>query len=155
LTNKKKYDIINTSRKTKKHTKERLVSQMNTTKLTQKDYFNMLIALANDNNRKDLVEFCQGRIALLDKKSSNKKPTKKQGENNDLKVVIEDVLGTLGKGVTVSELIKADERLADLSNQKVSAILKQMVDTDKTVVKTIEKKVSYFSLAECDECSVQ
>ena len=38
------------------------------------------------------------------------------------------------------------EKYATLTNQRTSAILKQMID-EGTVVKTVDKKVSTFSLA--------
>ena len=115
-----------------------------TNKMTQKDFYNEIIALAQANDRQDIVEFAEGRIAVLAKKSGNKKPTKTQEENEVLKGVILGVL--TNDGVTVTELqTKADE-LSGLSNQRVSAILRQMV-LDGKVVKVVEKKKAYFSLA--------
>ena len=115
------------------------------TKMTQRDYFNEIIALAKANDRNDLVEFAEGRIAVLDKKSANKKPTKTQEENEVLKGVI---LATLtNEGVTVTDLQSKNEELSALSNQRVSALLRQMIAEGK-VVKTVDKKKSYFSLAE-------
>ena len=115
------------------------------TKMTQRDYFNEIIALAKANDRNDLVEFAEGRIAVLDKKSANKKPTKTQEENEVLKGVI---LATLtNEGVTVTDLQSKNEELSALANQRVSALLRQMIAEGK-VVKTVDKKKSYFSLAE-------
>ena len=37
-------------------------------KMTQKEMFNEIIAFAQAGNRQDIVEFCQNRIAVLDKK---------------------------------------------------------------------------------------
>ena len=48
-----------------------------TNKMTLKDYFNEVIELAKANDRPDLVAFAEGRIAVLDKKAGNKKPTNK------------------------------------------------------------------------------
>lgn len=115
-----------------------------TNKMTQRDFYNEIIALAEANEREDIVEFAKGRIAVLDKKSANKKPTKTQEENEVLKGVILDTLTV--DGVTVSELQSKNEVLGGLSNQRVSALLRQMV-TDGAVVKTVDKKKSYFSLA--------
>ena len=116
-----------------------------TNKMTQRDFFNEIIELAKVNEREDIVEFCEGRIAVLDKKAGNKKPTKTQEENEVLKGVILNVLTT--EGVTVSELQTKDDALKVLSNQRVSALLRQMI-ADGKVVKTVEKKKSYFALAE-------
>lgn len=112
---------------------------MSNSKLTQKDYFNELIELARDNNREDLATFCEGRIALLNKKAENKKPSKKQEENADLKVKIAEIIATDAK--TASEIVKALD--IETSTQKVSALLKQMVDA-KTVDRIVDKKVARF-----------
>ena len=112
-------------------------------KKTQKDYFNEVIALATEAGNKELVEFAKGRIEALEKKAAAKKPTKAQTENEDIKNVI---LATLtNEGVTVSDLQKKDEVLSELSNQRVSALLRQLIEAGK-VVKTVDKKKSYFSL---------
>lgn len=113
-------------------------------KRTQRDYYNDVIALATENGRDDLVEFAKGRIAMLDKKSANKKPSKTAEENKVLAEVIAEVMPE--GGATVSEIMALDTRLAGLSNQKVSAILRGMVAEGK-VVKTTDKKKSIFSLA--------
>jgi len=116
-----------------------------TNKMTQRDYFKEIIALAQANDRADLVAFAEGRIAVLDKKADNKKPTKTQEENEVLKGVILDTL--TNEGVTVTELQGKSDELSALSNQRVSALLRQLV-TDGKVVKTVDKKKSYFALAE-------
>ena len=116
-----------------------------TNKMTQRDYFNEIIAMAEAVNRNDIVDFAKGRIEALDKKSANKKATKTQVENEDIKTVIEGAMATLGKAATVTEIQAADASLGELSNQRVSALLRQMI-TDGKVVKTVEGKKSLFSL---------
>ena len=116
-----------------------------TNKMTIRDYFNEVIALAEANDRPDIVDFAKGRIAVLDKKADNKKPTKTQEENVAIKDEILSVLTS--DGVTVTELQGKSELLGGLSNQRVSALLRQMV-ADNLVVKSVDKKKSYFSLAE-------
>ena len=113
------------------------------TKMTQRDYFNEVITLAEQNGRDDLVEFAKGRIAVLDKKSANKKPTKTQEENEVIKAEILNVLDV--DGMTVTEIQSKSEMLGSLSNQRVSALLRQMI-ADSKVVKNVDKKKSYFSL---------
>lgn len=115
-------------------------------KKTQKDYFNEIIELATENGRDDLVAFCEDRIEKLSRKTGSKKPTKTQVENEEFKGVIEDAMATLGKASTVTEIQAVDNILGNLTNQRVSALLRQMVNDGK-VVKTIEGKKSLFSLA--------
>ena len=93
------------------------------------------------------IAFIQHEIELLDKKKSGeRKLTATQEANIGLKATIIDVLTEAEKAMKVSEIIKAHEDLAELSNQKVSALMTQLKDEGK-VVKTTEKRKSYFSIA--------
>lgn len=111
---------------------------------TQKEMFAEVIALAKANDRQDIVEFAEGRIAVLDKKAANKKATKTQEENVALFEVIKGVL--TAEGQTVTEIMAKDATLSALSNQKVSALLRLMV-ADGVAKKEVDKKKSLFSLA--------
>ena len=87
--------------------------------------------------------------AQMEKKrsSGSSKPTKTQLENENIKANILTVL--TDEGQTVSEILpQLDETLSSkpLTNQRISALLKQLVDA-KSVVKAIDKKTSLFSLA--------
>lgn len=114
-------------------------------KITQKDYFNMIIEMAKEMGRDDIIDFAKGRIEALEKKAGSKKPTKTQAENVALKNVILSVMSN--EGMTVTEIQSKDNVLSDLSNQKVSALIRQLVESGD-VIKTVDKKKSYFSLAE-------
>jgi hypothetical protein len=95
----------------------------------------------------EIVAFCENEIALLDKrKGGSKTPTKNQKENEGIKDVILEVLAEADRPMTVTELI-ADDRLNAYTNQKVSALLRQLKEA-KIVAKTIEKKKAYFAVAE-------
>ena len=112
-------------------------------KKTQKDFYNDIIKVLETEGRADLVEFCEGRIAVLDKKSANR--SKKVNEENEaIKATILEVLATT-EG-TVTDIQKASDVLAPLSNQKVSAMLRQLV-ADNKVIKSTDGKKSVFSLA--------
>ena len=109
-------------------------------KVTIKEQFVEVAEVLRGVERADLAEFIEGRIAILDKKSENKKATAKQVENEGIKA---DILTALeGRTATVGELVKEFE----LSSQKLSALLTQLVKDNK-VVRNVEKKVAYFSLA--------
>lgn len=112
-------------------------------KMTQRDYFNEIIALAKANDRPDIVTFAEGRIAVLDSKVAKRKPAKDKEENIALVERIREVLTT--EGQTATEVLAALND-ASLSNQKVSAMLKQMT-ADGTVVKTMDKKKALWTLA--------
>lgn len=110
-------------------------------KLTKKDYFNELKVLVAD--RQDLVDFIDHEIELLSKKSSRTTPTKTQVENEKIKEKIVTTLVELDKYATITDIQNANTELADLSNQKISALLKQLVD-NKVIEKVIDKKKAYF-----------
>ena len=116
-------------------------------KITKKEMFTRIKAQVKDNA--EMVAFIDHEIELLDKKASNKKATKTQEANIGIKSTILAVLGS-GKSMTVTEMQGASAELGELSNQKVSALVRQLVEAGK-VVKTIDKKVSRFSLADNGE----
>jgi len=116
-------------------------------KITKKEMFTMIKAQVKDNA--EMVAFIDHEIELLDKKASNRKATKTQEANVGIKSTILAVLEG-GKSMTVTEMQGASAELGELSNQKVSALVRQLVVAGK-VVKTIDKKVSRFSLAENGE----
>ena len=112
---------------------------------TKREYFNELKTIVSDNDA--LVAFIDHELELLDKKNSAPKaPTAKQVENEKIK---DYILAHLVKPMTISEMLK--DFLADypteLSNQRVSAIVKQLVE-DNAVVRTVENRKAYFSVAE-------
>lgn len=123
-------------------------------KMTQRDFFNAIIAKMNGEptavTNEQVVAFVNERISALDKKSANRKPTKAQTENEGVKAVILEVLGKAEKPLTVTEVLKADERLADFTTQKISALMTLLVK-DGEVAKTVEKRVSRFAVAEVEE----
>ena len=133
----------------KKYFKERnevsiMENTQNTVKVTKRERFEQIKALVSDNA--ELVAFIDHEIELLNKKNSRSgKPTKTQVENETIKNTILDTLQTIGKPVTVTQLLATDE-LNGLSNQRVSALLTQLRKSDK-VVRTVEKKVAYYSMA--------
>ena len=115
-------------------------------KITKRDRFNALLSLSEVQANADLVAFIEHEIELLDKKnSSEKKPTAQQTANESIKAAI--VAGmTPNRLYTVSEIQKEIPECAELSNQRISALLRQMIG--KEIVRTEDKRKAYFSLAE-------
>lgn len=121
---------------------------MATTKMTKRDYFNAILAVlatVEDTDVSGLTAFVNHEIELLENKRSTAKPTKTQTENLAVKETIVSVLKEMGKPATISEMQKFSTELAEFSCQKLSALLKQLVENDKTVTKVTEKKKTYFS----------
>lgn len=114
----------------------------------------MFVAIANVPavaENAEMVDFLNHQIELLDnrKSSGSKGMTKTQKENEGIKATIYTVLSEIGHPATISEMLK-DDRLNDYSNQKMSALLHQMVDTG-TVIKSKDKKTTLFEIAESDD----
>ena len=107
-------------------------------RMTKKDYFNELrkvVLTAGVENENELVDFIDKQVELLSKKSNVK--TKAQKENEVIVEKVYEALVRIAKPVTVSEL-QADAEMAEYSNQKLSALLKKLVDTNR-VVKTVKR----------------
>ena len=116
----------------------------NTKKMTKADFYKQI--LANYNLTEDEQNFINHELELLAKKNSaEKKPTAVQVANDGIKTNILDgmVKGTL---YTITDLIKTVPALADLTNQRVSALVRQLI-ADGKVERIEEKRKAYFRLA--------
>jgi len=93
----------------------------------------------------DVAEKLEKIKATFEKKSENRKPTANQEKNEEIKAVILKVLENAEDGLTVSEIIKADEALAEFSLPKMTALITQLKDAEK-VERYTEKKKAYFRI---------
>lgn len=117
---------------------------MTNKKMTKREKFEMLKALSEVQANPMLTEFIEHELELLAKKNaSEKKPTAQQVANEGLKEVILDVLTENGGLMTITDIQKSTEELAELSNQKVSALVRQLKDDGK-VEKVEDKRKAYF-----------
>ena len=117
-------------------------------KITKREVIGMMMKEEVVKANPTYVEYLENELALLDKKAQNKKATKTQEQNVGIKATILEVLATIGSG-TVTDIQNGNEELSALSNQKVSALVRQLVESGE-VVKTTDKKKSIFSLAESE-----
>ena len=117
---------------------------MTNKKMTKRDYYNTLLALDEVKSNPTLVDFINHELELLAKKNSaEKKPTAVQVANEGIKEVILETLADSGKMMTISEMQKANEELAELSNQRISALVRQML-ADGKVERIEDKRKAYF-----------
>ena len=108
-------------------------------KLTKKDMFNRVIELAEvaieleldlDFDATEVIDFAEHEIEMLNKKSSSKSKKETEKDKADevlMSIIAETLVGV--KGMTASEILKANAskpEFEDVSNQKVSALLKKM-----------------------------
>lgn len=101
--------------------------------------------LQNDITSQDVINFVNHEIELLDRKHNKTSQTKTQKENELIKESIVKVLTEIDRPVTITELQNESAEMEVYSNQKLSALLKQLVQSG-IVTKTIDKKKSYFSV---------
>lgn len=116
-----------------------------TNKITKVEMFTKIMNLDSVKADLEMVAFIQHEIDLLNRKSTNKKITKNQEANLDIMATIETVLAMADKPVTITELQALDSTLANFSNQKISALIRKMIQTNK-VAKIVDKKKSTFVL---------
>ena len=94
----------------------------------------------------DVTEKLTALCASLERKSgAERKPTATQVANEGYKAAIVEFLCDADP-CTVTDILKGVPALEGFSNQKVSALMTQLVNAGE-VVKTTDKRRSYFALA--------
>ena len=122
----------------------------NTKKMTKRDYFTIL-RNAYPTTAEDYTEvigFIDHELELLAKKNSaEKKPTAVQIANEGVKDAIYESMEP-NRLYTVTEIIKEIPACADLTNQKVSNLLRQMIP--ERIERVEEKRKAYFRVVVAD-----
>ena len=114
-------------------------------KMTNKKALNYV--LANYEVPAEVKEKIEGMIAQLDKKSgAERKPTATQKENVGYADAIVTYLKDTGKSLTISDIIKEVAEVSELTNQRVSAIVRQMIGNE--VERVEDKRKAYFRKVE-------
>lgn len=124
-----------------------------TKKVTKREYFAQLREAVADNP--ELVAFIDHEVELLNKKNSGNSQTKTQKENAVIAEMLVEELAKAGKPITITDLMNESEAIQNyvlengnrLTNQKISAIFKQLGEANR-IVKVTDKKKSYFSVAD-------
>ena len=117
---------------------------MNEKKITKAQKFAMLKAIPQVAENAMLVEFIDHEMELLAKKNSaDKKPTAQQTANKGIAEAILSVMEVdPARLFTITDLIKEVPECAELTNQRVSAIVRQMVGVH--VERVEEKRKAFF-----------
>ena len=120
---------------------------MENKKMTKKETINLLIDVLVGNKEVEdvqiFVDFLTHERELLEKKSSNSGQTKTQKENETIKEKIVETLKELDKYSTITDIQTANAELGEYSNQKISALLKQLVESE-VITRIVDKKKAYF-----------
>lgn len=125
-----------------------MVIFMTNTKMTYATALDMVLAIDEVKANDELAEKLTALKESVSKKSTSKsnKPNAKQKANEEIKEKIMEILfAEPTRLFTISEICKAytDE---ELSNQKVSSLVRQLVAENK-VKRTEDKRKAYFSIA--------
>lgn len=109
-------------------------------KITKREMYEKILAHTTDEAEKKFIEH---ELELLAKKNSaDRKPTAQQEENSKIKEAILNYM-EVGTKYTITDIIKGCAECADLTNQRVSALVRQMYN-DTLVDRVEEKRKTYF-----------
>ena len=124
-------------------------------KITKKEKFEMLKAIPAVQENEMLVEFIEHEMELLARKGAGgeKKMTATQKVNEGVKTTIMENMEP-GQLYSITDMIKQFDCCADMSNQRVNALVRQLLKEEK--VDRIEvKRRAYFALAGTYEGEVE
>lgn len=135
-------------------------------RVTKKEMFNEISAFISAcetieaEKRTAYLNFLKHESELLENKKSSGKLSKTQEENETIKGIMLETLKyldgagladieiesrTVFLGSTITEIQNAEEKLAKYQNQKLSALMRQLVKEGK-VTKVVSQKRSMFAL---------
>ena len=116
-------------------------------KMTKRDYFTQI--KAKYNLTEDEIAFIDHELELLDRKNATPTGEKKLTATQMANEIIKDsILEEMEENrlYTISEMMKALPCCAELTNQKITRLVAQLVDANR-VVRTEDKRKAYFSKA--------
>lgn len=126
---------------------------MATTKITKSQRFEDVLALLHGQSVKygttieDADAFIAHEMDLLSRKNTaERKETDTQRANAQYRDLIVEFLATAESAKTCTEIAKGVSELNDFNNQKVAALMRQLVEGGRVVKATVKGK-SLFSLA--------
>lgn len=123
---------------------------MSNKKMTKREKFEMLANLDAVKDNAVLSEFIAHELELLAKKNASGagKQTATQKANEGIKdEILECMANEPNRLFTISEMLKAFECCTELTNQRVSALVRQLV-ADGKVERVEEKRKAYFRIAQ-------
>lgn len=118
---------------------------MSEKKITKREHFTAILEKYPLTEKEK--DFIKHELELLDRKNAaDKKPTAQQVANEDTKAVIIQVLTNAQELMTITDMMKSNAELGALSNQRISALLRQLI-ADGKVERIEDKRKAYFKLA--------
>ena len=103
-----------------------------------------------DDFKDEITAFIDNEISLIEKKAEKAKTqkSKTQKENEVFKAEILAVLENQSSPLPINDIIGMSETFSGFSCQKMSALLKQLVDSGKVNRQIIEKKPCFSLVVE-------
>lgn len=116
-------------------------------KITIAEQYAEVEKFLRENGKVAMADFINERAELHSKRNGSKssKPTKAQVENEGIKTSIVNEM-VEGEKYSVTEMLSKLPCCEGLTNQKVSALVRQLV-AEGELVRTEEKGKAYFTLA--------
>lgn len=117
-------------------------------KMTKREWYDVLLAMNEVQANAGAVDFINREKELLARKNSaDRKPTAVQLRNEEIKeVILANLSKEEGKSVTALQKIVEKHFAEEFSNQKISALVRALVDDNK-IVRVEEKRKALFFLA--------
>lgn len=114
--------------------------------MTKKEMFIALSQLAEVRANTELLERVEHELALLENRKANvnRKPTKKQLENNALMNAIVSEMEP-GVAYTNREMLQSLASCGNMSSQKLNALLSQLMASNR-VERKVEKRIARFTV---------
>ena len=118
-------------------------------RVTKKDNYSALLALSQVQENPTLVEFIEHEMEMLANKNAKRstKPTAAQVENAEIADLVPTVMES-GKMYRLSEIKALVPALASASGTQRIAVICRKLEAEGVLVKTVDKRVIYYSLAE-------
>ena len=122
-------------------------------KATVVEKFEVVAKYLEEVGETELANFIKDRQTKAIRKSGSSKPKGATAEQIELRNTIVEVLTNAGVPLSISEMMKADERLATLSTSKISGNITPMLVNGKnpnpngSLMRIQDKKTAKFTLA--------
>ena len=108
------------------------------------------VTITLDDFKDEIIAYIDNEISLIEKKAEKAKnqKSKTQKENEVFKAEILSVLENQCDPLNINDIIGMSEKFSGFSCQKMSALLKQLVDSGKVSRQIIEKKPCFSLVVE-------
>lgn len=115
-------------------------------KPTKREMFAQILSHTTNEAERKFIEHEMELLAKKNASTGEKKLTPNQVANEEVKSAIVEFLTAKGEPMTITMMTKEIPACNGMTNQKVSALVRQLVDTF-VVVRNEVKGVAWFSIA--------